>query len=180
MKKEKVNESLMAEIKADYRAQWPKSDEMYDWCIKQVNGAVKLSSGHIVVFRKRDIETHFCYGFGQNGVTTEREMREAAESAENIKHKEAFIRANLEGFPDYAEESEYYELKEANGSRIVGIVDGRHCQYAGGHFRRLTAEDIRLVRAEAEVQKQGFVKRLETYWKRYGASKLRTWTYLVD
>ena len=40
--------------------------------------------------------------------------------------------------------------------------------------------DKQKIRKEIELQKVKFTKRLETYWKRYGSSKLTTSTYLVD
>jgi AAA+ ATPase superfamily predicted ATPase len=45
---------------------------------------------------------------------------------------------------------------------------------------QLSKEDVDILKKELQEQKKKFVKRLETYWKKFGSSKLQTWTYLVD
>ena len=44
----------------------------------------------------------------------------------------------------------------------------------------LTPEEIERVKAGYQEVRQQFVKRLNTYLKKYGLSKLHTWTYLSD
>lgn len=41
-------------------------------------------------------------------------------------------------------------------------------------------EDKHLIIEGLELEKASFIKRLNTYLKRYGLSKVRTWSYLVD
>ena len=43
-----------------------------------------------------------------------------------------------------------------------------------------TIEDIKLILETLEAEKAKFLKRLNTYLKRYGLSKIHSWTYLVD
>ena len=47
-------------------------------------------------------------------------------------------------------------------------------------LKELTTEDFEKILKVYEQQKENFVKRLQTYLKKYGLSKLHTWTYLVD
>ena len=47
-------------------------------------------------------------------------------------------------------------------------------------IREATKEDLLLIIEVYKQQIQNFKKRLNTYLKRYGLSKLTTWTYLVD
>ena len=47
-------------------------------------------------------------------------------------------------------------------------------------IREATKEDLLLIIEVYKQQIENFKKRLNTYLKRYGLSKLRTWTYLVD
>lgn len=46
--------------------------------------------------------------------------------------------------------------------------------------RDLTAEDVRLIRAGYAKVRKDFRRRLNAYWKRYKASKVRTWTYWTE
>ena len=47
-------------------------------------------------------------------------------------------------------------------------------------IREATKEDLILIIEVYKQQIENFKKRLNTYLKRYGLSKLTTWTYLVD
>lgn len=46
--------------------------------------------------------------------------------------------------------------------------------------RSINAEDMRLIRAGYAKVRRDFRKRLSTWWKRFGASKIRTWTYWTE
>ena len=47
-------------------------------------------------------------------------------------------------------------------------------------IKEATKEDLLLIIEVYKQQIENFKKRLNTYLKRYGLSKLTTWTYLVD
>lgn len=46
--------------------------------------------------------------------------------------------------------------------------------------RELTAADLDILARGVRTQIADLTARCKTYWKRFGASKLNTWTYLVD
>lgn len=46
--------------------------------------------------------------------------------------------------------------------------------------RDLNAEDVRLIRAGFAKVRRDFRRRLNAYWKRFGASKIHTWTYWTE
>ena len=50
----------------------------------------------------------------------------------------------------------------------------------GTIISEITPLDRLNIKIELSNQKKKFEKRLETYWKKYGSSKFKTWTYLVD
>lgn len=50
----------------------------------------------------------------------------------------------------------------------------------GDEFQRLTEQDEAKYLAALEKVRADFVKRLNTYLKKYGTSKLHTWAYLSD
>ena len=58
----------------------------------------------------------------------------------------------------------YLEMIETKRAEMRAILDT-----ANGEERALTKEE-----------REKFEKRLRTYLKRYGTSKLRTWTYWLD
>ena len=47
-------------------------------------------------------------------------------------------------------------------------------------YRKATAEELQSILTAYEIEIKAFEKRLQTYLKRYGLSKLHTWTYLSD
>ena len=48
------------------------------------------------------------------------------------------------------------------------------------NFRKPTNDELQSIIKAYESEVKTFEKRLQTYLKRYGLSKLRTWTYLSD
>jgi hypothetical protein len=44
----------------------------------------------------------------------------------------------------------------------------------------LTEEDVQKIKVALEEEKEKFKKRLVTYLKKYGTSKLKVWTYWRD
>lgn len=77
-----------------------------------------------------------------------------------------------------------------NGDPRVLALD---CPFAYGYYaqhpeayrrpdgaRDLNAEDVRLIRAGYARVRRDFRKRLAAYWKRFGASKIHTWTYWTE
>ena len=49
-------------------------------------------------FEKPSIQTRFCFGYGQNGISTDDDFNRACKEERNIEtNQQAFINANLEG-----------------------------------------------------------------------------------
>ena len=46
-------------------------------------------------------------------------------------------------------------------------------------MERIPAEEVKKLRAAQEENKQKFIKRLKTYYKKY-SNKIETWTYYAD
>lgn len=177
-------------LKPEFEKVWKKDSKMVDYCINQITGVCNLSNDKIFIFEKQSIKTSFCYGFGQNGIAAEGEVEEAAESAKNARQKENFIVNNLErSFVDCEaiekEDVKLYALPHyREETNIVSIYSEEF--FESYPFKKkdvlfeLSQDDIHKLREELANQKEMFKKRLETYWKKFGATKLKTWTYLVD
>ena len=154
-------------------------------------------------FKKPSIQTRFCFGYGQNGITTEDDIDRAYGQQRNMEtSQQAFINANLEDLDKSIEDIETFisqwidKEEKFFSSRYNKIFicknSYNHLAYLAwswdyGNIRNkddiikeATKEDLLLIIEVYKQQIQNFKKRLNTYLKRYGLSKLTTWTYLVD
>lgn len=173
----KVDKALLDE----YRAELEKAGLDADYHCKNVSALVKLSDGRLLAFDKPNIQTRFCFGysdFGQ-GPTDE----EARKAASNARTKEYFMQENLEQIErdvkrlddkdyDLCIQKCYYK-----SDRICSIMWSRKWDSEG---ERAKDEDKVAIKDAMIQQKAAFEKRLEAWWKRYGADKLTIWTYWMD
>ena len=158
---------------------------------------------NFLCFDKPIIETSFCFGYGLNGVSTQEDYEGAREQEKNMEtNKQAFINANLEGLNKSIEEIKTYikqwidKEEKFFSSRYNKIFicknSYKHKAYLTWSWdydnirnkemiiREATKEDLILIIEVYKQQIENFKKRLNTYLKRYGLSKINTWTYLVD
>ena len=152
--------------------------KMVDYFLKGVSGFVTFENGFIHLFYKKSIKTSFCFGYGY-GITFE----EANAERKKLNEKENFIASNMENtykLYDDAIKIKLYACRKGNSNLCTLEKE----EYALSHDDKehyvLTAKDKEMLEKELNHQKEMFLKRLETYWKKYGSSKLKTWTYLVD
>lgn len=203
---EPVRIDRQKELKAVYMELIKKcweSPEMIGYFDKECGYVVALDDGDLTVIDKPRIETSFCFGHGYCGVTTE----EDENRANNMAHVAAtdqnyFIRENLKDIDRY--------ISLLKGEGDYKVVFHKHLKYSGqesgdklkgvGYDRwSMVCDDMptgewhgmkdcavlsdneiqALIEGYEEVRK-AFEKRLKTYLKRYGLSKVRTWSYLSD
>ena len=154
-------------------------------------------------FEKPSIQTRFCFGYGQNGISTEEDYEGARSQERNMEtNQQAFINANLEDLNKSIKNLQefidnFFDNKNtcfsARYNKIFICKNSyNHLAYLAwswdyGNIRNkddilkeATKEDLLLIIEVYKQQIENFKKRLNTYLKRYGLSKLRTWTYLVD
>lgn len=152
-----------------------------DWAKYSTNKAayfVKLDNGDIVGIEKPKIETRFCFGYGYCGVSTDEDYRNAEACATHARTKQQyFIDENLKQI-DYKIDDETMALKLADG--ISRIVEKARYYYNIKDLQPLTEHDRRNIADGFETVKQAFIKRLNSYLKRYGLTKIHSWTYLSD
>ena len=165
-----------------------ETKDMVDYCTKKVSGIIEFPGGGLYVFDKPKIKTHFC--FGEDGGES---YNEACNMAYNVALKEEyFLHANLRDIDekianlkgDYTESGRHCRIKFLYYDKSGLIYDYAvepwwRCE----HIKKpepLTDEDTAALIALFEEERAKFEKRLKTYWKRYGASKLKTWTYWVN
>ena len=187
----KTNDVLMEKVTKEFE----KITKDVDWYLKNHVGYTELEGSYIYYIDKPHIETRFCFGHGQNGISTEEEYQDAKKSAEYAATRENyFINENLYKlnklinniknshynfiFPKYSDE---YNVNFVNVySDDYMPHEGYFAYFAKTKIRDLTPKDKEQILASLEIEKAKFTKRLNTYLKKYGLSKINTWTYLVD
>lgn len=164
-----------------------KDKRMNDYIIKSTSEVIKTSQGVLISFDKPTIETRFCFGHGYCGISTEEDTKRAFDNAENARTNEQyFLQENLKGINQKIE-----AVKNAEKVYVINYNHRKNCGYykTDEEFRHwndtpegieATKEDVELIVKTLENEKAKFEKRLNTYLKRYGLSKIHSWTYLVD
>lgn len=168
---------------------WGNSKSMVAYCQKKCSDVFKSHSGYLVEFEKPDIKTRFCFGFGYNGQSTSEDVASACDRAANARTNEQyFIDKNLAEYNEWLELLESDEalflLPSYSGTKACAIRTKSylwHYQYEEERVvEELNEEDKKNLKEIVLQEKAKFTKRLNTYLKRYGLSKIHSWTYLVD
>lgn len=198
-------QKLIDRYMAEHSAAHPNADEKYTkWLRGQIARIVELENGELLEIEKPSIKTDFCFGYGYNGISTQQEIDDAYDAMHYADTNESyFLRKNLEQLtetrdriseylnserPDYCGTSPRvpYLCDRYDGSKIKSLYFMRVWDYeempvqTKKLYRQATAEEQKRIFSAYEIEIKVFEKRLQTYLKRYGLSKLHTWTYLSD
>lgn len=181
-------------------AEYWKSPRMYDYCVSKLSNELELENGLILKFEKPSIETHFCYGYSLSNIDSE-SYDTANKNAENAtKDVINFINENIarSGLQDLYNklkkaDTVYYSNCNNNGIVSVGsLFDqndecrfrydyGENSEYYKKYITgKLSKNDVQKIIAKVAEELQKFVKRLNTYLKRYGLTKIHSWSYWRD
>ena len=182
-------ENLKQEYMEEVKKVW-KDEGMRKYCEKSFFGAVKIADGLIYV-EKEKVRTRFCYG-EDGGESLNRAINNchAVESKldvfiqENIKRTEGYIYDIKEMIKEI--EHTCWVKRAWIGNKYSGESDklkffailysGQEVAYKGG-VRQATRDDLEKILKLYEELKEYQIKKCKSYWKRYGGSKLHTWTY---
>lgn len=152
-----------------------------DYYAKAIDEVVEIQ-GHFILIYKPRIKTEFCFGYGFCGRSSTGEEEDAFDKQDRIKSDvEMFKRANLEDI-DYKiqqlQENDIYIAQRFSYGNIWGWNHYRRCETPVGD--RITEYEKNILVAAYERVRERLEKRLDAYIKRYGLSKVRSWTYLSD
>ena len=146
----------------------------------KISDVLKTADGLLIGFDKPSIETRYCFSYDEHVSGSREEAREMCDIQEDY-----FIRSNLKDLKtklkDLEEARKLYTLPNYTQSeKIVYIVTDSYKERFPEHgkaYKELNQSDREelIKMQEAEIEK--FEKRLRTYLKKYGTSKLTTWTY---
>ena len=196
-------------LRAEYEKACKNDKRMVDYCMKQTDVVVELENGGYLVLYKPCIKTIFCFGYGVNGRTYEGDMEDAWEEERAIHEADNFKDKNLSGIDEqlrlmrsierrlysdeWWKEHPWWLKGSVKGIVIYTARDGCNIyDYQFGYdddIQRIekvtetyipTQKDIEAIISGLEEQRAKFEKRLDTYLKRYGTSKLKTWIFLRD
>lgn len=175
---------------------WGNDESMYNYCLKSAFDVIILDSGEMIEIENLNIETRFCFGYGQNGVSSIEEEKDAFNMQDYANTNENyFIDENMKQINDkieYLENSQIVAIRiKYNSSKENSLIKDymafknefdfeNRKLWLGKNFRLATDQEKQKILDVLNNLKVNFEKRLKTYLKRYGLSKIDTWTYLVD
>ena len=148
---------------------------------KSAGHFARLSNGEIVVIDKPSIQTRFC--FGESGY----DYDEAFQASVHAAHSEEYFKQeNLSDFQRWIDRLEgnssrpcsVYTISAGNG--IACLTWGHPYDCVSADFHPLSEADRAILLATYRAAYAAFEKRLNAYLKRYGLSKVQTWTYWRD
>lgn len=198
-------EKTQKELKAAYREELAKvwDEKMVNFCARKAAFIIEYNGG-LFEIEKPEIKKSFCFGAGYNGMTSAEDWDRANTMVDVASSdKNYFINENLKEINHWIET--LTKIKEELGHNWAKNNFPQFMIETGAHYYKQPADcklryfsvtntlrDKRqgdlcndvdfitdLIAGYKEVKKQ-FEKRLMAYLKRYGLSKIDTWSYVVD
>lgn len=159
---------------------------------------IETEDGKVCLVEKPErIEKSFCFAEGRT-----RDISEAIDLANKAKRdRDYFISENVRraGYEGIIEDIEkvgkgemkafffdYTDCKNGKGQAIISFFDNwrigedglpPHKFTPSSAIREVTREELQAYKKALESANNMLLKRLDTYLKRFGLSKVRTWTY---
>lgn len=189
MKNQKELKQRYADILA---AEVWKDQKMVDYCVKKAAYIVELVNGDIVALEKPSIQKNFCFGYSDSRYDTEDYDRANAMADHARKSVDYFLEQNLKDINEMIDSLEgkgrhnwewrvavpYYGQEK--DSQLKSIICCDIWESRGKENPLLEGEDLQRVIEGYKIVKADFEKRLNSYLKRYGLSKVNSWSYWQD
>ena len=170
---------------------WPNDPSIVDYCIKKAAYIVELTNGDIVVIEKPSIKKHFCFGYSDSRYDT-KDMDRAYNMADHARSSEDyFLSENLADIDKQIaqlEQQEHSSLEyylcanyysQPEGSKLKKL-NAYYWHDAGRKGTKLKGEDLERVIEGYKAVREIFDRRLHSYLRRYGLSKVKAWAYWQD
>ena len=189
-----MDKKVLDEYRAEVSKVWKTDQHMIDYCCKKASAVIKLEKGQLMEFEKPSIDTHFCFGYSDDmdGSDRKRAVDMAIHASESEKYFKAHnlqdLKKTIERYEDKSEPTDPYLTHrypdyDTNIVTVVWLtswdVKDRAWQFRNDLVPLSDADKKTILNAYKEELTK-FEKRLDTYLKRYGMSKVRTWTYWRD
>lgn len=183
----------------EYMQEWTKvwqDKGMLDYERKRFSSAIRLQNGGILYFEKPSIDNAFC--FHDEGPDYDYYRHLMADKEKRLA--QYFLDRNLSGYDGDIERLKsltkdcrtlYIQRQSYTGeteplnlwtwySWSEYDVENEPWRYTPGTYEKMTEHDRKAILQAVKHEREKFEKRLQTYLKRYGVKKIRTWTYWAD
>lgn len=188
-------DSLKAMYRSELEKVYSKDNKMVDWCMKQITVLVPICGGkHIIELTKPSIETEFWFGYSDMGQGCSYEENNGRMEFVRRNVEDYFYNENLSGIDKMIENIKkilngkstmvarhhHYYYKTSSDSLIHSFYLERPWDNAYKDSVDMNKSDLKIMLKAYEVQREKFVKRLETYLKKYGSKHLHVSSYWID
>lgn len=191
-----IPEQLKQKIREEYARVWKNDGKMIDFCCKKISRAIKIEDEKIFIWEKPSIETHFCFGESGYDYAEAQNMAAHARTSEqyfkreNLKDYDAIIEAlagNGKGYyynrTPYIRNESYYRTGELSLCKLAWFCPSeleRATEDEKNRIRLMYENELEAILEGYKAERATFEKRLDAYLKRYGLSKIHSWTYWRD
>lgn len=198
-RKQKNNDlALIDEYLNEWRKIWKDNARMMEYGEKKTSAIRKLSNGGLLTWEKPRIETSFCFGYrgsdddDANRMVSHAKTNEGYFKSENLKGFDHIIKKieSLGSDEDYSGNKLYIyreKYSRTDNLNLWSYTILPFWQYNEAIERNLyldiqeaNEEDINTILEAEKNERAKFEKRLNAYLKKYGLSKVRSWSYWQD
>jgi hypothetical protein len=172
---------------------WRGSERMVQHCLKESAYVVELQNGDIITISKPRIETSFCFGYSDSPYDNKDYDRANNMADHASKNENYFMEQNLKDIDNTISRLEgkkhnnyeYYTRISYTGqpenSKLKSLNQiGRFDNVDIAKYKKLEETDRERIIDGYKIVREDFLKRLKTYLKKYGLSKVKTWSYWKD
>lgn len=189
-----MDKKVLEEYKGEISKVWKTDHHMIDYCCKKASAIIKLENGQLMEFEKPSIDTQFCFGYSDDidGSDRKQAMNMAKHASENEDYFKLHNLHDMKRIIErYEKEDEFdnpyltHRFPDYN-TNIVTVVwlsewDAKDKAWQfHNDLTPLSDTDRKTILAAYKEELKKFEKRIDTYLKRYGLSKVRSWTYWRD
>ena len=181
-----------AALKARYRellkTAW-SDEKMVDFCAKEADKVIELEDGYLTAIERPRLETSFCFGYSLSAYNTDDYDRANAAAEQAARDEQYFIRENMKDIAWHMKNLKdsrlkYYRYIKYSGSpsdsKLAGVTSKRAWEAPRPGYVELSDSDRAKIWEGYAAAARDFLKRLNTYLKRYGMTKVNTWSYWRD
>lgn len=180
-----MSKEAVAKLENEYKENiWTGSKSMIAYACHKISDCYETEKGYLIEFEKPSIKKDFCFGYDDFYSKQE----DADEMAYHARTNERyFIEKNLEEINSLIkslESGKVYARKSYDDSvNLRCLVFEKYLrayEFEREECDELSGADVAGLIEMAQSERRKFEKRLGTYLKRYGLSKLNVWTYYRD
>lgn len=176
--------TIKEDIRKEYEKVWTTekgtSEQMIDYCMNQIALYLKTKDGYFYILEKKKLNTEFFISEGSN-----RSLEDATAICKEIKTKEDFfIEDNLRKINSLINtiknnKNNLFFAAMYKNSKIVAITTTKY-DVLNKENRKLTPDEEIEVLKICEKYKELQTKKINSYLKRFGLSKIKANTYWYD